>query len=83
MLVVIYAVHKRVTTDVGALATLVSKSNKHFLILLLAKSYDIFVSKNEEVIYFLFFEKRSYLLIVTPYGLICVFVTCLHAIIKK
>ena len=55
MLVVIYAVHKRVTTDVGALATLVSKSNKHFLILLLAKSYDIFVSKNEEVIYFSFF----------------------------
>ena len=47
MLVVIYAVHKRVTANVGALATLVSESYKHFLTLLLAKSYDIIVSKNE------------------------------------
>ena len=73
MLVVIYAVHKRIVADVGALATLVSKSNKHFLILLLAKSYDIFVSKNEEVIY----------LSLHLYGLIYAVVTCLHAIIKR
>ena len=51
MLVVIYAVHKRIVADVGALATLVSKFYKHFLTLLLSKSYDIIVSKNEEVIY--------------------------------
>ena len=73
MLVVIYAVHKRVNADVGALATLVSKSYKHLFSLILAKSYDIIVSKNEEVIY----------LSLHLYGLIYAFVTCLHAIIKK
>ena len=73
MLVVIYAVHKRVNADVGALATLVSKSYKHLFSLILAKSYDIIVSKNEEVIY----------LSLHLYGPIYVFVTCLHAIIKK
>ena len=73
MLVVIYAVHKRVNADVGALATLVSMSYKHLFSLILAKSYDIIVSKNEEVIY----------LSLHLYGLIYVFVTRLHAIIKK
>ena len=73
MLVVIYAVHKRVNADVGALATLVSKSYKHLFSLILAKSYDIIVSKNEEVIY----------LSLHLYGLIYFFVTRLHAIIKK
>ena len=73
MLVVIYAVHKRVAADVGALATLVSKSYKHFLTLLLSKSYDIIVSKNEEVTY----------LSLRLYGLIYAIVTCLHAIIKR
>ena len=73
MLVVIYAVHKRIVADVGALATLVSKSYKHFLTLLLSKSYDIIVSKNEEVIY----------LSLHLYGLIYAVVTCLHAIIKR
>ena len=73
MLVVIYAVHKRVNADVGALATLVSKSYKHLFSLILAKSYDIIVSKNEEVIY----------LSLHLYGPIYVFVTRLHEIIKK
>ena len=45
---VIYVVHKRVTADVGALATLVSKSYKNFCTLLLAKSYDVIVSQKKK-----------------------------------
>ena len=75
MLVVISAVHKRVTADVGALATLVSKSYKNFCTLLLAKSYDVIVSKKK--------REEEVDVILHLYGLIYAFVTCLHAIIKK
>ena len=70
MLVVIYVVHKRVTVDVGSLATLTSKSYKHFWTLLLANSSDIIVSKNQT-------QKEEEEVIFTPfYGLIYAFGTC-------
>ena len=74
---VIYVVHKRVTVDVGSLATLASKSYKHFWTLLLANSSDIIVSENQT-------QKEEEEVIFTPfYGLIYAFGTCLHAIIRS
>ena len=70
---VIYVAHKRVTVDVGSLATLASKSYKHFWTLLLANSSDIIVSENQT-------QKEEEELF---YGLIYAFGTCLHAIIRS
>ena len=55
-----YVVHKRIIVDVGSLATLVSKSYKHFWTLLLANSFDIIVSENQT-------QKKEEEVIFTPF----------------
>ena len=71
---VIYVVHKRVTADLGALATLSFKSYRHFWTLLLVNHSDIIVSKNQTG------KKNCYLY--TFFGLIYALGICLCVIIN-
>ena len=72
---VMYLVHKRVTADLGALATLAFKSYRHFWNLLIVNHSDIIVSKNRT-------RKKKMLKLYTFFRLIYVLGICLRAVIN-
>ena len=73
-LVVMYLVHKRVTADLGALATLAFKSYRHFWTLLLVNHSDNIVSKNR--------TSKKNVKLYTFFRLIYVLGICLRAVIN-